>query len=202
MISRAFLLFFMVFTLTLTGAVFAEEEILPENLQQSELDACGNPVGTTYSEGAACTSYRAADGPFITYKTPWEEWLSKLAVGFAATLVGLLALVHLVSIIVLKRVDTEKFMQYYTLIVIIGSSVFVLIAGYSDQQIAPLFALFGTLVGYIFGTTQEQQRTQNQRDAQNRFVQRSSSSNQTSESVEGETVKGKSDEPVKRESDK
>jgi len=34
---------------------------------------------------------------------------------------------------------------------VISASLFLVVAGYSDQQVAPVFALLGAIAGYLFG---------------------------------------------------
>lgn len=122
-----------------------------EEQAEGRLDVCGNPVGTLYGEGAPCTKFEAPKGPYITYKTPWENHLSILAVVLGGVMVLLPTIVFAAAFWTGKAVEIESFYKYFILSGVIGGAIFVLIAGYSDQQVAPLFALFGTVLGYIFG---------------------------------------------------
>lgn len=41
--------------------------------------------------------------------------------------------------------------RIFTVAVIVTAGLFLITAGYSDQQIAPMFGLLGTIVGYLLG---------------------------------------------------
>ncbi|VVB65122.1 Uncharacterised protein [uncultured archaeon] len=41
--------------------------------------------------------------------------------------------------------------RVFTISVIVTAGLFLITAGYSDQQIAPMFGLLGTIVGYLLG---------------------------------------------------
>lgn len=50
--------------------------------------------------------------------------------------------------------------RLFVSIVTITGGLFLITAGYSDQQIAPMFALLGTMLGYIFGKSSSSERNQ------------------------------------------
>lgn len=41
----------------------------------------------------------------------------------------------------------------FTVIIIVTAGLFLMTAGYSNQQIAPMYGLLGTIVGYLLGKT-------------------------------------------------
>ncbi|MBY5643743.1 hypothetical protein [Rhizobium leguminosarum] len=123
---------------------------LAQSLSDSTRDICGNPLGTTYSEGAPCKQLESQQGPYITYKTPWETSLTVMALILAVAFLLLYCALH---VFVRQKID-ESAIRYFIIVMVIGSAVFVLTAGYDDKQAAPLYALFGTLVGYLFGKSQ------------------------------------------------
>jgi hypothetical protein len=41
--------------------------------------------------------------------------------------------------------------RVFTISVIVTAGLFLITAGYSDQQIAPMFGLLGTIIGYLLG---------------------------------------------------
>lgn len=50
--------------------------------------------------------------------------------------------------------------KLFVSIITITAGLFLITAGYSDQQIAPMFALLGTMLGYIFGKSSSSERNQ------------------------------------------
>ena len=47
--------------------------------------------------------------------------------------------------------DSQVILKVLATILIISFSVFLIVAGYSDQQIAPAMGLLGTIAGYLLG---------------------------------------------------
>lgn len=80
-----------------------------------------------------------------TFKTPWEVWLTLLT----AAMMGIAILV--LSIVGWKANFSADFQRTFLIVIIIFASLYLIVAGYSDQQIAPVFSLFGAVVGYLFG---------------------------------------------------
>lgn len=50
-----------------------------------------------------------------------------------------------------SRIDQDKFTILSVVNLIIMSSLFMLIAGFSSERTTPLIALLGTIVGYVLG---------------------------------------------------
>ncbi len=60
----------------------------------------------------------------------------------------------LMQLLALRRVDNlsaDDVSRSCAIPLVIGASIVLLVAGYSSQQIAPAFGLFGTIVGYLLG---------------------------------------------------
>ena len=45
----------------------------------------------------------------------------------------------------------ERFSRNFIILTVIFSSLFLIVAGYTERQTAPVFALLGTIIGYLFG---------------------------------------------------
>ncbi|MGV1803785.1 hypothetical protein ACQZ6A_18125 [Agrobacterium vitis] len=144
-------------------AVSPQASALGQSQSDPTRDICGNKFGTLYTEGMPCRQLESRQGPYITYKTPWETNLTILSLGLALCFLGLYCAMLMFS---RERVD-EVNIRYFVIIAVIGSAVFILTAGYDDKQAAPLYALFGTLVGYLFGMSQaETERSREQPTAE------------------------------------
>lgn len=69
--------------------------------------------------------------------------------------------VLLVAAAIAKGLKTpEQAIRLFTVVLIINSAVFFIVAGYSSQQIAPAFGLLGTMAGYVLGKSQENGKNQ------------------------------------------
>ena len=44
-----------------------------------------------------------------------------------------------------------EFSKHYIVIVVVVAAIFLLVMGYSEQQVAPAFGLLGTILGFVFG---------------------------------------------------
>jgi uncharacterized membrane protein len=73
-----------------------------------------------------------------------------------------LCLVLLLGIIIYKKNAfwDQEATRVFTVTIVIISGLFLMTAGYSSQQVAPMFGLLGTMIGYIFGksSAKEQNR--------------------------------------------
>jgi hypothetical protein len=45
----------------------------------------------------------------------------------------------------------KELTRLFTVVMVIIAGLFLMTAGYDDKQVAPMFGLLGTLLGYIFG---------------------------------------------------
>jgi hypothetical protein len=84
---------------------------------------------------------------FFSSRTPYEFWLTCIIIAFGLTVI-LLLLWHLRRLTDRHVDDVSR--AVVIVMVIVGTLVLVT-AGYSNDQIAPAFGLFGTIIGYILG---------------------------------------------------
>jgi hypothetical protein len=78
---------------------------------------------------------------------PFEFWLTVVILTFGLVL-SVLTIRFLSSTVARK---TEEAIRALVVLWVIIGTLTLITAGYSDQQIAPAFGLFGTIVGYILG---------------------------------------------------
>ena len=69
----------------------------------------------------------------------------------AAILVYSVVVLSLATYLIIKRHSAEAVLRFFGTILIITTTVFLIVAGYTDQQIAPAVGLLGTLAGYLLG---------------------------------------------------
>jgi glycerol uptake facilitator-like aquaporin len=84
---------------------------------------------------------------FFSSRTPYEFWLTCIIITFGLVVIVLL-LWHFRSMPDRRADDVARAVIVVT--VIVGTLILVT-AGYSNDQIAPAFGLFGTIVGYMLG---------------------------------------------------
>ncbi|MBZ8133955.1 hypothetical protein [Afifella sp. IM 167] len=99
---------------------------------------------------------------FFGTKTPYEFWLTLCILA-----AGLIFLA--MAIWILKQTDggkVEHVTRALTIILVIIGTMVLITAGYNNEQIAPAFGLFGTIVGYILGRSQtrEEERDRLERE--------------------------------------
>ncbi len=75
---------------------------------------------------------------------------------------GLLVVLIEVFLIRTRRISSEDSIKFITITLIITSTLFLITAGYSNDQIAPAVGLLGTIAGYLLGkinTTKNEEKT-------------------------------------------
>jgi hypothetical protein len=85
---------------------------------------------------------------------PSKEWWSAenaMTMCSAILLFGLVVIL-LGSRLALKNLDKDTILKIVVIPMAIMSAIFLVVAGYSDSQIAPAIGLLGTIVGYVLGT--------------------------------------------------
>jgi small-conductance mechanosensitive channel len=89
---------------------------------------------------------------FFSAKTPYEFWLTCAillsGLAFAALAIRFLGQIH--------RQQLDSATRAMTILFVIIATMVLITAGYNNEQIAPAFGLFGTIVGYILGRGAQQ----------------------------------------------
>lgn len=92
---------------------------------------------------------------FFSNKTPYEFWL--------ACLFGLfgLAIIYALLFGLRRSIHTrpEDIARPIIVITVITGTLMLITVGYNNEQIAPAFGLFGTIVGYMLGRYANPQQT-------------------------------------------
>lgn len=88
---------------------------------------------------------------FITKK---EFWLA-----IAVLICLIIVLIFEFKLIKERQLDDQTAVRLLIVTMVILGSLFIIIAGYTDTQIAPIFALFGTICGYLFGKMERNNNT-------------------------------------------
>jgi hypothetical protein len=123
---------FVVLALASAGPALAQQLPAPPTLPP-------NPAPNPSSGG------NLAD--FIFKKAPYEFWLTFLIIAFGLTVLAL----YIYAIRNIHNRRPEDVSRALIVITVITGSLVLITAGYSNEQIAPAFGLFGTVIGYMLG---------------------------------------------------
>ncbi len=91
--------------------------------------------------------------------------LSRLEFTLSMTVLvfGLLVILLEIFLIKNKKISSEDTIKFIIITLIITSTLFLITAGYSNDQIAPAVGLLGTIAGYLLGRIQNS----NQKEGKN-----------------------------------
>lgn len=95
-----------------------------------------------------------ADEKMILPLTDLEFNLSIIVLVF-----GLVITLLEVFLIKQRKISGEDSIKFITITLIIISTLFLITAGYSNNQIAPAVGLLGTIAGYLLGRIQDDKKT-------------------------------------------
>jgi len=92
-----------------------------------------------------------------TGKSSPSVWTPKIALGlsFSILIFGLLVLSLMSWMLVKTRVNLNALLRAFALILIIVAAIFLIVAGYTQDQIAPAMGLLGTIAGYLLNTARQ-----------------------------------------------
>jgi hypothetical protein len=81
-----------------------------------------------------------------------EWWSAENAMTMSASILLFGAIIiFLVAFLIKNGRNSESVLRVFGTILIIISTLFLIVAGYSDIQIAPAMGLLGTIAGYLLG---------------------------------------------------
>jgi len=115
---------------------------LPQ-LTPEETHQLNNQVAATDTQQSGSTQQRQVTA---TYKTFYEFWLTLLTI----MLLAVMAIV-LTAMCWNGRSPGPEFFRTFVILVVIFAALFLIVAGYTDTQTAPVFSILGSIIGYIFG---------------------------------------------------
>ena len=80
----------------------------------------------------------------------WWTTTSAMTMSAAVLVFGLVTLI-LASYVMRKGHPWEAILKIFGMVMIVVMTVFLIVAGYDDKQIAPAMGLLGTIAGYLLG---------------------------------------------------
>jgi hypothetical protein len=85
-----------------------------------------------------------------TEPVPWWSVTNAMTMSSAVLGFGVIVLI-LAAFLIKSGQDTEAVLRTFGTILIIVGALFLVVAGYSANQIAPVMGLLGTIAGYLLG---------------------------------------------------
>jgi uncharacterized membrane protein YfcA len=125
----------------------------PNQKDSPELVAAKEKLKALQEAARRGTTSTAATGTAITGKAQWTPQLA-MNMGAGVFLFGVL-LFAMVSVLVWKNKSVDSLLRIFGILLIILAAVFLMVAGYSDQQVAPVMGLLGTIAGYLLSRRTE-----------------------------------------------
>jgi asparagine N-glycosylation enzyme membrane subunit Stt3 len=116
---------------------------LPASAQDSINSGINNTLPEPSDSGAK----------IITPLSRYEFTLSLIVLAF-----GLIIILLEIFLIRSKKISSEDTIKFIIITLIITSTLFLITAGYSNDQIAPAVGLLGTIAGYLLGRIQNQNK--------------------------------------------
>jgi hypothetical protein len=94
----------------------------------------------------------AASGTTQTVGQPlWTPEIG-LQLSYSILIFGLIVLVMMSVLVAKYTVNINRLLRAFALVLIIVAAIFLIVAGYNEQQIAPAMGLLGTIAGYLLGS--------------------------------------------------
>lgn len=94
------------------------------------------------------------EGEAVIPKTEYEYQLS-----FGILVFGLILVIIEMYLIVKRDINAEDAIKFIVITIIITSTLFLIIAGYTNTQIAPAMGLLGTIAGYLLGKMNQEKKS-------------------------------------------
>jgi ABC-type transport system involved in cytochrome c biogenesis permease subunit len=95
-----------------------------------------------------------------THNAATQPWSSGLVQFLTVSVLvfGILVII-IMAILVLKKSQTGEILRLFTVPMVIVAAVFLVVTGFSNEQITPVIGLLGTLAGYILGVQSQKGTT-------------------------------------------
>jgi hypothetical protein len=129
----------------LGGVAFAHSVLAQEPPPPTNLPA--NPLPSPTQVPTPTTVSRGGLSDLVFHKSPYEVWLTLLIITFGLIVLGLY--IYAIRNIPHRRPDDIS--RAVIVVSVITGSLLLITAGYTNEQVAPAFGLFGTIIGYMLG---------------------------------------------------
>jgi uncharacterized membrane protein YhaH (DUF805 family) len=97
-------------------------------------------------------SHGNSTSPLIKEMLPLSSW--EFALSLTVLVFGLVIIGLEVFLVMKNKIDADNTVKFIVVTLIITSTLFLITAGYDNNQIAPAMGLLGTVAGYLLGRQQ------------------------------------------------
>ena len=132
-----------IWTALLGAVAFAQTALAQEPPPPANLPA--NPLPAATQAPTPISSGGLSN--LVFHKSPYEVWLTLLIMTFGVIVLGLY--IYAIRNIPHRRADDIS--RAVIVVSVITGSLLLITAGYTNEQVAPAFGLFGTIIGYMLG---------------------------------------------------
>jgi hypothetical protein len=149
--AKLFLMFCIIFPVAAMGQPYTKtDSIKPVPVQAAPANPAS--VNSTNSYNAGNTAALGHDSP-VTGKSSSSLLMTTYEFGLSlgVLLFGLTTIIMEIYIIKIKKLGPELLVKFIIVTLIITATLFLITAGYDNNQIAPAIGLFGTVAGYLLG---------------------------------------------------
>ena len=136
------LIFFFLFNISQYNCLLGKDSIS----SQADLTQVESTNGVTSAEDDSAEEPEESKTIIQTPLTRLEFYLSVIVLIF-----GLIVVIIEIILIKTGQITSESSIKFTIITIIIISTLFLITAGYSNDQIAPAMGLLGTIAGYILG---------------------------------------------------
>jgi hypothetical protein len=145
---RSFVRSCLVALLTLAAAPPALAQQVPEH--RPDASAAGEPRPDAEDGGRPQVLPNKQPDALLEPKKRWHTTV-ELALTIGTLAFGALVLGMLGVFLGKGLLPADVFLKLFVLVIVVTAGLFVVVAGYTENQIAPMMGLLGTLVGYLLG---------------------------------------------------
>jgi hypothetical protein len=98
--------------------------------------------------------------PAISDKPQNQPWNSQLVVYLTTSVLAFgIAVIIIMAVLVVRKSQTGDVLRLFTVPMVIVAAVFLVVTGFSNEQITPVIGLLGTLAGYVLGVQSQKSAT-------------------------------------------
>ena len=133
-------------------------------MTKTEFDAQMNKLGQELAQAKASPATTAAPGDQQAAPDWWTNQ-NAMTMSSAVLIFGIAVIIICAWLMRVTRPSAEAILRVFGTVLIITGALFLVVAGYTDKQMAPVMGLLGTLAGYLLGKTPAQGEGQAEQNA-------------------------------------
>lgn len=96
----------------------------------------------------------------LVTEDPWWSTSQAMTMSAIVLVFGIIVILT-IAYLIQKGKNPDELLKIFGTSLIIVMAIFLVVAGYSDQQIAPVMGLMGTIAGYLLGKGTKSEKEDN-----------------------------------------